>query len=123
MILSRDEEQQMNQIRKIVDEQKMVVNEVEARREARLKRLHGRARVNELIYTKEGVFEIDAYRHPILQDLLRNESGEVVKPRKPSQKKRKKKRQIYVEKVQLACMIEGIHNPRLPMLLEGVRPA
>lgn len=96
-VLSKDEDHQMNAIRKIVIEQKEIAKKVEAKREARLKRLHGYARVNELIFTKDGVYEIDAYRRPV-QGMVRNNRGEVVKHKK-SLLKKKKKRQFKVEKV------------------------
>lgn len=97
-IPSRNEEHQMENIRKIVLEQKEIEKKVEARREARLKRLHGCARVNELIFTKDGVYEIDAYRRPVYRSLVRNNRGEITKHKKPLQKKKKKK-QFRVEKV------------------------
>lgn len=85
----------MENIRKIVLEHKEIEKKVEAKREARLKRLHGYARVNELIFTKDGVYEIDAYRRPLYRSLVRNNRGEISK-NKP---KRKKKKQFRVEKV------------------------
>lgn len=97
-IPSKDEEHQMEAIRRIVLEQKEIEKKVEARREARLKRLHGSARVNELLFTKDGVYEIDAYRRPLCRSLVRNNRGEILKHKKFIQK-RKKKKLFRLEKV------------------------
>lgn len=86
----------MNRIRKIVQEQKEIAKKVEAKREARLKRLHEIGRVNELIFTKDAVYEIDAYRRPLCQSSVRNSRGDIAKHKKS---KKKKKRQFSVEKV------------------------
>lgn len=82
-------------------ERKEIVRKLQEKDEARLRRLQDAARVNELIYTSNGIYEIDAYRRPV-QRLVRDETGpgpgELVKPKKAS-KKKKRKRPFRVEKV------------------------
>ena len=83
-------------------ERKEIVRKLQEKDEARLRRLQETARVNELIYTKNGIYEIDAYRRPV-QRLVRDETGtgpgELVKPKKTNSKKKKRKRPFRVEKV------------------------
>lgn len=90
----------MSQIRKVVKERKEIVKKLQEKDEARLRRLQDSARVNELIYTNNGIYEIDTHRRPV-QRLVRDEagagSGELVKPKKI--KKKKRKRSFRVEKV------------------------
>lgn len=90
----------MNEIRKIVNEQRAVVNKIERKSDARLERLQKCAHVNELVFTKDGIYEIDQHRYPVLRRLMateKEEKEEKVKIKKSS--KRKKKRQFHIEKV------------------------
>ena len=94
VIPSNDEECRQNRIRRIILEQKENVKKMEERREARLKRLHDFGRVNELIFTKEGVYGIDERRRPLHSDFEQNNS--MVEHRNL---KANMKRQFRVEKV------------------------
>jgi hypothetical protein len=95
VIPSIDEEHMENRIRRIFLEQKEIVKKVNEKRAARLRRLHELGRVNEVIFTKDGVYEMDAYRRPIHQTSARNNRADIAKHKKP-----KKKKQFRVEKVQ-----------------------
>lgn len=79
-----------------MQEQKEITQKVEAKREARLKRLHELGRVNELIFTKEGAYEMDAYRRPLNQSSVRNNRRDMSKLKRA---KKKRKRQFRIEKV------------------------
>lgn len=93
----------MNRVRRIVQEQKEIAKKAEEKKETRLKRLHDFGRVNELIYTKDGVYEIDGYRHPICQTSVRSNSREGIPKTKKS--KKKKRRQFRVEKVKISARL------------------
>ena len=72
------------------------MKKVEEKREARLKRLHDFGRVNELIFTKKGVYEIDAYRRPLNRSSVRNNRRDISKL---IRSRKKKKKQLRIEKV------------------------
>ena len=89
----------MDQIRKHINEQKEIAKKVKARQEARLDRLQKATKANELVYTKEGVYEMDHTRRPILDKFTRNNRGELVRSKKSTIKLKKKRKHFHVEKV------------------------
>ena len=92
----------MEQIRKHIEEQKEIAKKVKERQEARLERLQKATKANELVYTKDAVYEMDHTRS-ILDKFTRNNRGELVRTKKSTtatpKVKKNKKRHFHVEKV------------------------
>ncbi len=100
LVRSSTEEHKMEQVRRHINEQKEIAKKVKARQEARLERLQKATKANELVYTRDGVYEMDHCRRPILEKFTRNDRGELVRTRRSSIKmKKKKKKHFHCEKV------------------------
>lgn len=95
VIPSKDEEHKIKQVQRAVSEQKAIMRKVEERKDARLDRLRKCAHVNELVYTKGKVYEINEHRQPVVQRIMvKTEPKERVK-----KFRKKRKKQFHIEKV------------------------